>query len=212
MQKRWPERYWSGYDSSRGTMNELRFDEIYASLHPKIVQYLTRLVGETEAEVLALETFVKVGKALQDFRGEAQLQTWVYRIATNTALDRLRSPVLRETSHDTARIESVVSIEAIDPGQKRLSVEQQAIRKEMSSCVREVVYGLPDTYRTAIVLSELEGFKDQEIAEILGLTLPAAKIRVHRARARLKEELSKCCVFYRNEDNELACDRKNEAD
>ena len=193
-------------------MNEIRFDEIYASLHPKIVRYLTRLVGETEAEDLAQETFVKVGKALKEFRGEAQLRTWVYRIATNTALDRLRSPVLRETSQDPARIESVVNIEAIDPGQKRLSVEQQAIREEMSSCVREVVYQLPDTYRTAIVLSELEGFKDQEIAEILGLTLPAAKIRVHRARARLKEELSKCCVFYRNEDNELACDRKNEAD
>jgi RNA polymerase sigma-70 factor (ECF subfamily) len=194
-----------------GQMNESRFEEVYASLHPKIVRYLTRLVGETEAEDLAQETFVKVGKSLQDFRGEAQLHTWVYRIATNTALDRLRSPALRETSHDPARIESVVSVEAIDPGRKRLSVEQQAIREEMSSCVREVVYRLPDTYRTAIVLSELEGFKDQEIAEILGLTLPATKIRLHRARARLKEELSKCCVFYRNEENELACDRKSEA-
>ncbi len=195
-----------------GQMNELRFDDIYASLHPKIVRYLTRLVGETEAEDLAQETFAKVGQSLKDFRGEAQLQTWVYRIATNTALDRLRSPVLRETSQNPECIESIVSIEAIDPGQKRLSVEQQAIREEMSSCVREVVYRLPDTYRTAIVLSELEGFKDQEVAEILGLSLSAAKIRVHRARARLKEELSKRCVFYRNEDNELACDRKNETD
>ncbi len=195
-----------------GQMNELRFDDIYASLHPKIVRYLTRLVGETEAEDLAQETFAKVGQSLKDFRGEAQLQTWVYRIATNTALDRLRSPVLRETSQNPECIESIVSIEAIDPGPKRLSVEQQAIREEMSSCVREVVYRLPDTYRTAIVLSELEGFKDQEVAEILGLSLSAAKIRVHRARARLKEELSKRCVFYRNEDNELACDRKNETD
>ncbi len=195
-----------------GRMNELRLDDIYASLHAKIVRYLTRLVGETEAEDLAQETFVKVGQSLQDFRGEAQIQTWVYRIATNTALDRLRSPVLRETSQNPERIESIVSFEDIDPGQKRLSVEQQAIREEMSSCVREVVYRLPDNYRTAIVLSELEGFKDKEIAEILGLSLPAAKIRVHRARALLKEELSKCCVFYRNEENELACDRKSEAD
>ncbi len=193
-------------------MNELRLDDIYASLHGKIVRYLTRLVGETDAEDLAQETFVKVGQSLQDFRGEAQIQTWVYRIATNTALDRLRSPLFRETSQNPERIESIVSIEAIDPGQKRLSVEQQAIREEMSSCVRDVVHRLPDTYRTAIVLSELEGFKDQEIAQILGLTLSAAKIRVHRARARLKEELSDSCVFYRNEDNELACDRKNEPD
>ncbi len=62
-----------------GQMNELHFEEIYASLHPRIVRYLTRLAGETEAEDLAQEAFVKVSKALQEFRGEAQLRTWVYR-------------------------------------------------------------------------------------------------------------------------------------
>ena len=195
-------------------MDVPRFDEIYASFHPKIIRYLTRLVGETEAEDLAQETFVKVGQALEGFRGEAQLHTWVYKIATNTALDRLRRPSSRETSPDPACIESIVSVEDVDvwSGRKRLSVEQQAIREEMSSCVRGVVDRLPDNYRTVIVLSDLEGFKDSEIAEILGLTLSATKIRVHRARARLKQELSSCCVFYRNEENELACDRKTEAD
>ena len=190
------------------------FDEIYASFHAKIVRYLTRLVGEAEAEDLAQETFVKVGQALEGFRGEAQLHTWVYKIATNTALDRLRSPSLRETSHDPARIESVVSINDVDvwAGRKRLSVEQQAIREEMSSCVREVICRLPDNYRTAIVLSDLEGFKDGEIAEVLGLTLSATKIRLHRARARLKKDFSSHCVFYRNEENELACDRKADTD
>ncbi len=195
-------------------MDELRFEEIYAGFHAKIIRYLTRLVGETEAEDLAQETFVKVGQALEGFRGESQLLTWVYKIATNTALDRLRSPSFRETSHDPATIESIVSIEDVDvwAGRKRLSVEQQAIREEMSSCVRGVVDRLPDSYRTVIVLSDLEGFKDTEIAEILGLTLSATKIRLHRARAWLKQELSSCCVFYRNEENELACDRKTEAD
>lgn len=195
-------------------MERPHFEEIYASFHAKIIRYLTRLVGETEAEDLAQETFVKVGQALEGFRGESQLHTWVYKIATNTALDRLRSPSFKGTSHDPAAIESIVSIEDVDvwAGRKRLSVEQQAIREEMSSCVRDVVDRLPDNYRTAIVLSDLEGFKDREIAEILGLTLSATKIRVHRARARLKQELSSCCVFYRNEENELACDRKTEAD
>ena len=195
-------------------MNELRFDEIYAGFHTKIVRYLTRLVGETEAEDLAQETFVKVGQALEGFRGEAQLHTWVYKIATNTALDRLRSPSFKETSHDPAVIESTASIEdaGVWTGRKPLTVEQQAIREEMSSCVRGVVDRLPDNYRTAIVLSDLEGFKDSEIAGVLGLTLSATKIRLHRARSRLKHELSNCCVFYRNEEDELACDRKTEAD
>ena len=195
-------------------MDRPRFEVIYASFHAKIVRYLTRLVGEAEAEDLAQETFVKVGRALEGFRGEAQLHTWVYKIATNTAFDKLRSPSLRETSQDPARVESIVGIEDVDvwAGRKRLSVEQQAIREEMSSCVRDVILRLPDNYRTAIVLSDLEGFKDSEIAEILGLTLSATKIRLHRARSRLKHELSNCCVFYRNEEDELACDRKTEAD
>ncbi len=189
-------------------MDKLRIEDIYEGFHDKIIRYLTRLVGETDAEDLAQETFVKVGQALDGFRGEAQLQTWVYRIATNTALDRLRSPSLRETSHDPAAVESMVSIGHIDVGRRLPTVEQQAIREEMSSCVREVVFQLPDDYRTAIVLSDLEGFKDGEIAEVLGLTLSATKIRLHRARARLKKELSSRCVFYKNEENELACDRK----
>lgn len=191
-------------------MDRPRFDDIYASFHGKILRYLTRLVGEADAEDLAQETFVKVGQALEGFRGDAQLHTWVYRIATNTALDKLRSPSSREMSHDPACIESIVSIKDVDvwAGRKRMSVEQQAIREEMSSCVREVIYRLPDNYRTAIVLSDLEGFKDGEIAEVLGLTLSATKIRLHRARARLKKDLSNSCVFYRNEENEMACDRK----
>ncbi len=88
------------------------------------------------------------------------------------------------------------------------TAEQQAIREEMNACVRGVIDQLPDDYRTAIVLSDLEGFKDAEIAKILGLTLSTTKIRLHRARTRLKQELSTRCVFYRNEENELSCDVK----
>ncbi len=65
----------------------------------------------------------------------------------------------------------------------------------------------PD-YRTIITLNELEGFTNKEIAEILGISLDAAKIRLHRARARLKESLEAGCDFYNDERSELACDRK----
>jgi hypothetical protein len=68
---------------------------------------------------------------------------------------------------------------------------------------------LPDQYQSVIVLSELEGLKDGEITEILGVTLQAEKARLHRARAKLHKELSEVCMFYPDERNELACDRKN---
>jgi len=174
------------------------------------LRYLTRLVGEGEAEDLAQETFIKVSRNIEGFRGDSNPLTWIYRIATNTAIDHLRNPSSRETLRDGLSIDSVEKLGNPDTwaGQKTLSIEERAIREEMSSCVRDVVERLPENYRSAIVLSDLEGFKDREIADIIGLTLPATKVMLHRARSRLRRELSMCCTFYRNEDNELSCDRK----
>ena len=70
---------------------ELEFEEIYTDFRPKVQRYLTRMVGEHEAEDLTQEVFIKISRALDAFRGESQLSTWVYRIATNAALDRLRA-------------------------------------------------------------------------------------------------------------------------
>src|SRR3989304_7037573 len=72
--------------------SELEFQKVFDAYQPRILRYLARLVGEHEAEDLTQEVFVKVSQALKTFRGEAQLSTWIYRIATNAALDRLRSP------------------------------------------------------------------------------------------------------------------------
>ncbi|MGH7800045.1 MAG: RNA polymerase sigma factor [Thermodesulfobacteriota bacterium] len=68
---------------------------------------------------------------------------------------------------------------------------------------------LPENNKTVLVLSELEGLKDHDIVEILGLSLDTVKIRLHRARAKLKKELETHCNFYRDERNELACDLKS---
>jgi RNA polymerase sigma-70 factor (ECF subfamily) len=76
----------------------------------------------------------------------------------------------------------------------------------MSECVRDYVDQLPADYRTVVVLSELEELPDREIAEILGISLEAAKIRLHRARARLRQMLEQGCDLSRDERNELTCD------
>jgi len=96
--------------------------------------------------------------------------------------------------------------------EKELSAEREAIRAEMNECIREFVDNLPENYRTVIILSELKDLKNQEIAEILGISLDAVKIRLHRARERLKREFEAGCTFYHNENNELACDRKKNSE
>jgi RNA polymerase sigma-70 factor (ECF subfamily) len=197
------------------TDNNLDFHDICETFHPKIVRYLTHMVGGRDAEDLTQEVFVKVNQALKTFRGESQLSTWIYRIATNAALDRLRSPSFRQTGQKSISEESTAEgeIEIVDKdpwtGEKTPSVETSVIRKEMNACILGIVENLPENYQTVVVLSELEGFKDDEIAAILGVSVHTAKIRLHRARARLKRELEIHCNFYRDERNEFACDLKN---
>ncbi len=78
-------------------------------------------------------------------------------------------------------------------GEKIPLVEGQVFRKEMHDCIQDYINSLPETYRTVIVLSELEGFSNHEIAEILGVPLSTVKIRLHRARERLKKALEANC-------------------
>ncbi len=192
---------------------ELEFPKIYDSFRPKILRYLTRLVGEYEAEDLTQEVFIKIDQALKTFRGESQLSTWIYRIATNTALDRLRNRsfqrIAQKSSSNNLIAEGKIETKNLWTGEKTLSVEQQLIRQEMHECIRNVVENLLPNYRTVLVLSEFEELKDKEIAEILGLSLNTIKIRLHRARAKLRKELETHCNFYHDERNELACYLKN---
>jgi len=199
------------------TDKELDFEEIYSLFQPRILGYLSRMLGENEAEDLTQEVFVKVDRALKEFRGEARLSTWIYRIATNAALDRLRSSPYRQRARESVQADSADQGAGLEDknvwtGETKEGLDQQLIRREMNSCIREYIDQLPEDYRTVLLLSEVEGFKNREIAEILGVSLDTVKIRLHRARARLKESLDSHCNFYLDERSELACDRKETGD
>ena len=190
------------------------FHKVYDEFYEKIHVYLRRLVGEATAEDATQEVFVKVDKNLAHFKGKCSISTWVYRIATNAALDRLRSKAHRQDRQTSSLSDtedgSDVDISDADASEdkKVLAADREAIRAEMTECIREFVGRLPPEYQTVIVLSELKDLKNQEIADILEVSLHTVKIRLHRARARLKQEFESGCEFYRDEDNVLACDRK----
>lgn len=160
---------------------ELEFDKIHADFRPKVLRYLTRMVGEHEAEDLTQEVFVKISRALQTFRGESRLSTWIYRIATNAALDRLRDPSFKRIAQeglieDADSGEIRIEDKVVMPGQVP-SLEQQVCRKERYECYRDFIQDLPANYRTVVALSELEDLAANEIAEILGLSVDVVKIR-----------------------------------
>ncbi len=189
---------------------EKDFAAIYDAYYLKIVGYLHRLVGESEAQDVAQETFVKAAKALDNFRGDSSLSTWLYRIATNAAMDHLRKPGSRHTSlalgnapeDDSPRSEETI------PDDERPVLDTLLIRKDMNECIRGIVDSLTENYRSVLVLSELESLTNAEISEVLGISLDTVKIRLHRARTRLRKELEAKCNFYHDDRNELACDRK----
>ncbi len=192
------------------TDSTLDFHTIYEAYRFRIIRYLTRLVGPSEAEDLTQEVFVRISKGLREFRGEANLSTWIYRIATNVATDRLRSRSFKEARTSTSISQDGRPIEDFDlsTGEKKPPIEKQVMRGEMSSCVHDFIGSLPENYRAVVTLSDVEELNNQEIAEILGLSLETVKIRLHRGRAKLKSVLESGCRFDRDEDDVLVCDRK----
>jgi len=191
-------------------ISDHKFETIFDEYHPKILRYLSRIVGPVEAEDLCQEVFDKISRGLSGFQGTSSLSTWIYRIATNTAIDRSRSAAYKyASSHDAFEDELTPEPSGLTAVEHAPVTERMVIRKEMSDCVNEFIDNLPPDYRTVIVLSELEGFANKEIAQILGISLDNVKIRLHRARARLKKALREGCDFYYTDSNILACDRKH---
>ncbi len=179
------------------------FTAIYQEFHPRIFRYLQRLCGEEDAADLTQTVFLKVSRSLDSFRGDSSLSTWIYRIATNTA-------------HDHATASTRGNEEPMDvdgsaddyPDTSLPAADREYIRREMSACIRGVIDSLPAGYRSVLILSEFDELSNPEIADVLGISIDAVKIRLHRARNVLREALKCECHLYHDERNELMCDQK----
>ena len=185
------------------------FKTIYDEYYLKIFLYIKRMVGENDAEDVVQDVFNKVNSGLRSFQGTAKLSTWIYRIATNTAIDKIRSAAYKHSSqHVSIEEDANHEHQAISEDYKPPSTDQIVIQKEMTECINEYLDTLPPDYKTIITLSELEGMTNREVAEILDISVDNVKIRLHRARARLKSILNEVCALYYTDENTLACDRK----
>jgi RNA polymerase sigma-70 factor (ECF subfamily) len=182
---------------------------VFERYRDRIRRYIGGLVRDSaEADDLLQETFVRVHRKLDSLGDPATLTTWLYRIATNVCYDRFRQPAHRRTAQAPSDSTSGESGEppADDPDAPSLSlVIEQA---EMSTCVREYIEQLSDDYRMVILLHDLHGMSNPEIARALDCSLATVKIRLHRARQKLKAALSTACDFTCDERGVFVCDRK----
>ncbi len=137
-----------------------------------------RVLGsESDAEDAAQDAFVQAWRGLGRFRGESSVSTWLYRIVTNRCLNLLAA------RRPTEALDREAPAGAGDPA-------QIAEQHERFAAVARAVAGLPGEQRAALVLREFEGLSYDEITEVLGVSLPAVKSRIHRARIGVLTEAS----------------------
>lgn len=113
---------------------EIKFEQLYKEYQPKIYRYLLRLLGVEVAEDLTQDVFIKVNQALPDFKNESKLSTWIYRIATNTAIDRMRNATVKPASaeaYEESDIDVIVGGNRCSNKQSS-SIEDQVVRQEMN--------------------------------------------------------------------------------
>ncbi len=143
-----------------------------------------RLVGGDHAlaDDVAQEAFIRAWKALPRFRGESALATWLHRITVNTALTHRTKRSKKATTALDAVPEIVDLRREVDPA---LAAENLGLRRVL----RDALALLHEDQRRVVILKDLEGWPHQEIADALGITVSAAKVRLHRGRKRLRDRL-----------------------
>ena len=172
---------------------------------PQVQRHILALVRDTaEAEELTQDTYARALDRIDQLRDPQAALAWLYRIATNLSLDHLRQRRPSTVPLDSATAEGADGAAARE--RPTSLIESALERSEMSDCVQNYLETLPDDYRLAILLHDVNGLTNPEIARLLGCSLATAKIRLHRARRRLREVLDAACAFDIDERGVLVCE------
>ena len=189
------------------TPSDLSSADLFERYHDRIRRYVQSMVQDpVEADDLTQETFLRAHRRLQSLHDRGALTAWLYRIATHVCYDRFR-----QSSHRPAMesLDAQPSFDADTPWAEKDAprLDEVIERAEMSSCVQSFLQDLSDDYRTVILLHDLEGLTNPEIALMLDTSVGAVKIRLHRARRRLHSALAGACDFTHDERGVFVCER-----
>ncbi len=169
---------------------EALFDRFHGKIYGLAMSILK---NESDAEEAVQDVFMTVFRKAFTFKGDSALYSWIYRICVNACLMRLRG---RKRS-ETVSIEEFMPVftdegmHASPVSDWSKEVERKLLDKELGEVIRKATEKLSEKYRVVFVLSDVEGLSNEETAQILSLTVPAVKSRLHRARLYLRERLSR---------------------
>lgn len=168
------------------------FEEIVERYEAKVFQLAMRFTrNQQDAEEVMQDVFTTIYKKIDGFQGKSAFSSWLYRIVVNAAFMKLRK---RKQSN-------TVSIEDLAPAVRQLCLEREnmylersdsiASSREMRDVLQAAINRLPKQYRAVFVLRDVDGLSNQEVGEILGLSVPAVKSRLHRSRLMLRKKLQR---------------------
>jgi RNA polymerase sigma-70 factor (ECF subfamily) len=169
-----------------------RFAEIVERYARRIYSFSRRMCrDEAEAEDLVQETFLNAFRYLGEFRYETKFRNWLYRIAASTCIRRMRRSRFapeRELSLEEIEPGAEAAFDGGVPAWARAPLDQ-LLDEELFDRLNRAIRELPEKYRLAVVLRDIEGFDTEEAAQIMGISPANLKVRLHRARMFLKEKL-----------------------
>jgi RNA polymerase sigma-70 factor (ECF subfamily) len=177
--------------------DEAALEELMQRYEAKVYRLAVGMMKNREDALEAVQdAFWNVYRKIDTFKAEASFSTWLYRIALNSIYMRLRSRGRHE-----GRLESLEDLpDPIDPRTGHFAgtvedwserADDAVLRKELAEVLEESVAELPEEYRAIFTLRDVDGLSNQEVADILGLTLAATKTRLHRARLFLRDRLGR---------------------
>ena len=158
------------------------FERLYRIHVPRILALARRMAGAADAEELTQDVFVRAWQKLGSFRGESSLATWLHRMAVNVIIERFRTLATKRERF----------LPDGDDAISRMPAAASAARGwDVGLDLESAVDRLPPGARSVFVLHDVEGYKHEEIAEMLGVTSGATKAQLHRARLLLREALNR---------------------
>jgi RNA polymerase sigma-70 factor (ECF subfamily) len=181
----------------------MEFWEIYDQYYAKVRKFILALVKDQwVADDLIQETFLRVQQNLETLKDSSKLSSWIYRIAYNLCQDHFRQLKAARRRGSTGAEQTEHLEEAFI---QEASIQKELEQREMGRCVQNQIDLLPEPLRTVLVLFDIMECSHQEIADILGITVKNAKVRLHRARKKIKPILEEKCTFERDERDVLVC-------
>ena len=177
------------------------YDEYYNPVRKFILTYVR---DEWVADDLIQDTFLRVQKNLGTVRESNKIRSWIFRIAYNLCHDHFRQS---KRSSLNGRL-----IQAEIPTFKEALVQKELEQNQMGQCVQDKMDLLPKDYRTVLILSDIMALSQKEIAEILSISVSNVKVRIHRARKKMRAILEEHCSLGLDERSVLVCEPKEHED